>query len=281
MKTYILLPAFFNTQSTNLVDDKMGIGKVETGITGLDTMLRGGYPEKRMILITGGPGTGKTIFGSQFLYHGATKEGEKTVYISLDESRNHFVEEMLTFGWDFRKLEQSGRFTFIDASDVRRIPAHASQPRQVGTLPVSGKELARARLIDSIFKTFEGGRSIDRFIGDIGAQRVVLDSVSGLTFRFPKTWEKRQAILDILEALNDVGATTLITSEAISVGEERQVQPEEYLCQGVIQLQTLGTGERAVRILKMRGTEVDSVPRPYKIGETGIEAYPDQSVYPT
>ncbi len=259
----------------------MVIRKVRTGITGLDMMLQGGFPERRMILITGGPGTGKTIFCAQSLYYGATEEEEKIVYISLDETKSHFEEEMLTFGWDFRKLEKEGKFTFIDASDVRRIPEQAFQPRQVGTLPVSGKELARSRLIDNIFKTFEGGRSIDRFIGDIGAQRIVLDSISGLTFRFPEAWEKRQAILDIMEALDDIGATCLITSEAISTGEERQVQPEEYLSQGVIDLQTLGTGERAVRILKMRGTEVDSTPRPYKIGGTGIEVYSDQNIYQT
>jgi len=279
-RNYILLLIFMSTlEYWSMV--KMVIRKVNTGITGLDTMLQGGFPEGRMILITGGPGTGKTIFCSQFLHYGATKDGVKTVFISLDETKNHFVEEMLTFGWNFKELEQEGKFTFIDASDVRRIPAQAFQPRQVGGLQVSGKELARARLIDNIFKTFEGGRSIDRFIGDIGAQRVVLDSVSGLTFRFPEAWEKRQAILDIMEALNAIGVTCLITSEAISIGEIREVQPEEYLSQGVIDVQTLRTGERAVRILKMRGTEVDSVPRPYKIGETGIEVYADQNIYQT
>ena len=259
----------------------MVIRKVETGITGLDTMLQGGFPEGRMTLIMGGPGTGKTIFCSQFLYHGASKQEEKTVYISLDETKPQFVEEMLTFGWDFKKLEEQNKFTFIDASDVRRIPEEAYQRKQIGGLRVSGKELARARLIDNIFKTFEGGRSIDRFIGDLGAQRVVLDSASGLLFRFPEPWEKRQAILDIMEALNSIGATCLITSEAISIGEERQVQPEEYLSHGAIILSTLRTGERAVRILKMRGTEVDPVPRPYQIGKTGIEVYPDQSIYQT
>ncbi|MDH5460598.1 MAG: DUF2075 domain-containing protein [Candidatus Bathyarchaeota archaeon] len=119
----------------------MAIGKVETGIPGLDTMLRGGFPEGRMTLIMGGPGTGKTIFGSQFLHYGATKQEEKTVYISLDETKSDFVEEMLTFGWDFKKLEQENKFTFIDASYVRRIPEQAFQPRQVGSLPVSGKNL--------------------------------------------------------------------------------------------------------------------------------------------
>ncbi len=255
----------------------MVIGKIETGIIGLDAMLQGGFPEGRMTLVMGGPGTGKTIFASQFLHYGATQKEEKTIYISLDETKFHFEQEMITFGWDFRKLEEEGRFIFIDASDVRRIPAQA----KVGRLQVGGKELARARLIDNIFTVFDGAKSssIDKLIGDLGAQRVVLDSISGLLFRFPEAWEKRQAILDIIEALNVTGATCLITSEAISIGEERQIQPEEYLAQGAILLQTLGTGDRAVRILKMRGTEVDSTPRPYRIGRTGIEVHSDQTIY--
>jgi len=259
----------------------MVIRKVGTGIQGLDTMLRGGFMEGRMILVTGGPGTGKTIFCAQFLHHGATERGEKTLYISLDETKSHFVEEMLTFGWDFKELEQEEKFTFIDASDIRRIPEQAFDNRQADKKQVSGKELARARLIDGIFKTWEGGSSIEKFFGNIGAQRVVLDSISGLTFRFPEAWEKRQAILDVMEALDKIPATCLITSEAISIGEERLVQPEEYLSHGAIHLETLRTGERAVRILKMRGTEVDSVPRPYKIAATGVEVYPDQNIYQT
>jgi len=253
------------------------VRKVESGITGLDEMLRGGFPEGRMILIIGGPGTGKTILCSQFLYHGATRQ-EKTVYISLDETKSHFLEEMLTFGWNFQELEQDNVFTFIDASSIRRIPEEA----KVGKLQVAGKELARERLKDSIFKTLdESGQLMDRALGDLGAQRIVLDSISGLTFRFPDAREKRQAMLDIMEALNGIGATCLITSEAISIGEERQVQPEEYLSHGAVLLQTLGTGERAVRIVKMRGTEVDSTPRPYKIGQTGLEVYPGQNLYQT
>jgi len=259
----------------------MAIRKVETGIAGLDMMLRGGIPEGRTTLITGGPGTGKTIFCSQFLNHGTTEEKGRSVYISLDETKSHFLEEMLTFGWDFRKREQDEMFTFIDASDVRRIPEQAFEKSSTGQLPVSGKEIARVRLLDSILKTFEDSISFDRLLGDLSAKRVVLDSLSGLTFRFPEAWEKRLAVLDIMEALNDIGATSIIASEAMSIGEERQIQPEEYLAQGVIQLQTLGTGERAVRILKMRGTEVDSVPRPYKIVETGIEVYPGQTIYQT
>jgi KaiC/GvpD/RAD55 family RecA-like ATPase len=259
----------------------MTFTRVETGIAGLDVMLRGGFPSGRMTLITGGPGTGKTIFCAQFLHHGANKKGEKTMYISLDENKSQFFEEMLTFGWDFKELEEEEKFTFVDASDIRRIPEQAVEEKEGGKMIVSGKELARARLMNEIFRTWEGGSNMDKFWGNIGAQRVVLDSISSLTFRFPHAWEKRQAILDIMEALNKIPATCLITSEAVSVGERRLVQPEEYLSQGVINLQTLQNGERTVKVLKMRGTDADSVPRPYKIAETGIEIYPEQTAYQT
>jgi KaiC/GvpD/RAD55 family RecA-like ATPase len=244
---------------------KVVINKVETGISGLDEMLRGGLPEGRVILAAGGPGTGKTIFCTQFLHHGITNKDEKAVFISLDETKPHYIEEMRTFGWDFEALEQEGKFKFVDASNVRRIPDEA----KVGRLQVGGKELGMINLLDMI----------DTEVTKAGVKRVVLDSVSGLVFRFPEPPERRLAVLDIVEALTATGATCLVTSEAISLGENREMQPEEYVSHGVILLQSLQTGERAVRIRKMRGSEVDAIPRPYEIRETGIEVYPSQNVY--
>jgi len=239
--------------------------RVETGITGLDEMLGGGLPDQRVVLVSGGPGTGKTIFCSQFLHYGAVQQNESGVYISLDETKHHFLKEMQAFSWDFQDLEQNARFNFIDASRLRRIPEEA----QVGRLSVGGRELGIANLIDMINTT----------IKKLEARRVVLDSISGLVFRYPKASERRLAALDIIDALTATGATCLVTSEVQSMGDARQVQPEEYLSHGVATLQTLKTGERVVQILKMRGTKVDTVPRPYVINETGVEVYSTQSVY--
>ena len=86
---------------------------VETGIPGLNELLSGGFPEERVILLIGGPGTGKTIFAAQFLYKGFTDFNEKGIFISLDESKKHLYHEMQTFGWDFKKeKEKTGRSEF-------------------------------------------------------------------------------------------------------------------------------------------------------------------------
>jgi len=80
--------------------------KIATGISGLDELVGGGIPEGRVILVIGGPGTGKTILCSQFLYKGINEKQENGVFVSLDESKDHFYSEMQKFGWDFRKLEE-------------------------------------------------------------------------------------------------------------------------------------------------------------------------------
>jgi len=71
----------------------------------------------------------------------------------------------------------------------------------------------------------------------------------------------------------------LSRSVQMLTGEERQVQPEDYPSHSAILLQTLGTGERAIRVLKIRGTKVDAIPRPYQIGPAGIEVHSDQSIF--
>ncbi|MGO8805020.1 MAG: ATPase domain-containing protein [Candidatus Bathyarchaeia archaeon] len=92
-----------------------------TGIQGLDELISGGFPQKRVVLVIGGPGAGKTIFASQFLYKGITEYNENGVFISLDEGKNHFFAEMEKFGWDFKKAEQDGKFGFLDATRLSRV----------------------------------------------------------------------------------------------------------------------------------------------------------------
>ena len=62
--------------------------KVRTGIPGLDELVDGGFPEGRVILVIGGPGTGKTIMCSQFLHKGIYENQENGVFVSLDESKD-------------------------------------------------------------------------------------------------------------------------------------------------------------------------------------------------
>ena len=239
--------------------------KLPTGIAGLDSLLDGGLSSGRVVLVLGEPGTGKTIFCSQFLHSGSSIYGQKSVFIGMNEPKSRFMSEMAALGMDFTSLEKQGKFSYIDATEVRRIPEQA----RVGRLAVGGRELGLVNLIDTIQ---EG-------IQKIAPNRVVIDSISDLIFRYPAIEDRRPVVLDIVETLTSTGATCLMTSELLSTGQDRSLQPEEYLAEGVILLRTLGRGTRTIQISKMRGSKVDIKPRPYAIKDTGIEVYSTEEVY--
>lgn len=245
---------------------------VPTGIYGLDEMMSGGFPKKRIILVLGSPGAGKTILASQFLYKGLTEFNENAVMVSLDENKHHFYSEMINFGWDFKKAEEENKFRFIDATRLSRVAMLKEKMMKEETHSLRGKLLS----IDTLVEQLQ-----DK-IAEIDAKRVVLDTLASLFYRFTDPIERRTAGTDLIEALSDLGTTTIVTTELDQVGLERNLSDEEFMVHGVILLQTLFSGGSTVRALhveKMRGVGTNSNMVPYTIDRNGIEVYPTMSLF--
>jgi len=247
--------------------------RIPTGISGLDEMLNGGFPKGRVVLVVGGPGSGKTILATQFLVNGIEKYGENGLLVSLDESKSHFYREMMALDWDLEELEKQRKFMFLDASPIRHIPGEV----KIGKLTIGKREFSMISLIEGIRSSTQ----------TLDARRIVVDPIASLVFQYPDVVQRRTAILDLIEALIGTGATSILTLElraagVTSAGLERTVQLEEYLAHGVIVLRTIQVGTslvRAVHVEKMRETPIDTQPRPYKIGENGIEVFPRETVF--
>jgi len=242
--------------------------RIKTGILGLDKMLGGGIPEGRVVLLVGGPGTGKTIFCSQFLVNGIEMYGDNGVFVSLDEGKSHYLREMSVFGWDLEKLEQEKKWAFVNASPIK----YAISPDEVSNISIGSKDFSLSNLINKIKS------SVDK----IKANRVVVDPITSLVFQYPDVINRRAAILNIVEGLTEIGITSMVTTELKTSGFERNIQLEEYLAHGVIVLQTLQVGKtsiRAIQVEKMRETSIDPQIRPYRITEKGIEIYQKESVF--
>ena len=245
--------------------------KVPTGVEGLDEMVGGGFPRGRVILVLGGPGAGKTILSSQFLYQGIAQHNENGIFVSLDEGRDHYYSEMLKFGWDFKKAEEEGKFLFLDATRLSRVAMLKEKMMKEETSSLRGKELQIDRLIEDLQVKIQ----------QIGAKRVVLDTLASLFYRFLEPIERRTAGVDLIEALSDIDVTTIDTTELNYLGLERNLMDEEFLVHGVIMMQTLfygGSTTRALQIEKMRGTNINPNLVPYTIDRNGIEIFPAMSV---
>ena len=245
---------------------------VPTGVEGLDELVSGGLPRGRVILVLGGPGAGKTILASQFLYKGIFQYGENGIFVSLDEGKNHFYSEMLKFGWDFKKAEEEGKFLFIDATRLTRVAMLKEKMMKEETSSLRGKELQIDRLVEELQEKIQ----------QIGAKRVVLDTLASLFYRFLDPIERRTAGVDLIEALSDINVTTIVTTELSYLGLERNLMDEEFLVHGVIMMQTLfsgGSTTRALQIEKMRGANINPNLVPYTIDRNGIEVFPAMSVF--
>jgi len=246
--------------------------KIATGIRGLDELVGGGFPEGRVILIIGGPGTGKTILCSQFLYKGIYEKQENGVFVSLDESKSHFYSEMQKFGWDFQRAEEEKKFSYIDATRMSRVAMLKEKLYKEESRSLRGKQLSVDRLIDDLQSKIQ----------QIDVRRVVVDTLAALTYRFPDPIERRTAVVDLIESLADLGVTSLVSTELGYLGLERNVLEEEFLVHGVIMMQTLfsgGTTTRAIQVEKMREAEVNPSLVPYSIDQNGIEIFPNMPLF--
>lgn len=245
---------------------------IHTGVPGLDELISGGFPSGRVILVVGGPGAGKTILASQFLYKGICDYNENGVFVSLDESKRHYLAEMGKFGWNFEKAELESKFYFLDATRLSRVAMLKEKllKEEVGNL--RGKELQVDKLV----------QELEEKIKQVNAKRVVIDTLASLFYRFIDPIERRTAGVDLIEALSDLGATVIVTTELNQLGLKRKIMEEEFLVHGSIMMQTLfshGTTTRGLQVEKMRGVNVNNNLVPYTIDCTGIEIYPTMSLF--
>jgi KaiC/GvpD/RAD55 family RecA-like ATPase len=208
----------------------MSVGRVATGVEGLDSLIEGGFPRNSVILVAGNPGTGKTVLSAQFLYRGAVDYGENGVYVSFAEDRETFYENMRQLGLDFERLEREGRFRFLSLMPVKE------------------------SVIPSVVKV------ILEEIRRVEAKRIVIDSLSALTEAFIRPHDARIFIQTVLgRIIRKAGCTAMITIE-VPFGTKRiGLGIEEFVADGVIHLKAGRLEERLfreLRILKMRGTRI-------------------------
>src|SRR5712664_1699516 len=155
------------------------LDRVPTGIKGLDELLGGGFPDGRCILVVGSPGSGKTTFALQYLYHGAML-GETGLYVTLDEHPEHVKRNLQSYDWDIDGMEKKGKLLFIDASGLRRTGVESSRLSPYSGSPTDVSDFTE--LLKTINKVVEGEN----------VRRIALDPVTSLMLRYVEELKKRR-----------------------------------------------------------------------------------------
>jgi circadian clock protein KaiC len=214
---------------------------VKTGIKGLDEILHGGIPKSNLIVIEGEAGTGKTLFGIEFIYRGIVEFGEPGMIVVFETSARKIIRDAAAMGWDLEELQNQKQLQIVFTSPE-----------------VLEQEL---RSPDSLLL---------ETAAEIGAQRIFVDGIGLLVPPHggllpakgagPGTY--RELLQQLIEVLNRENLTALLSHEvAASSAAQFTLESAEFLADTVIRLSQT-TRERRVRrtieILKSRGQNYDA-----------------------
>jgi len=244
-----------NTDTFDDSEFESDIDRIAIGIKGLDEMILGGVPQRSLMVVIGSAGTGKTTFGLQFLHHGL-KQGEKAVFITLEQTREAILATAEERGWPFREYESEGYLAVVALDPV---------------------EMANS------LSSLRG--DISRLITEFEADRLVLDSVSLLEMMYDHPAKRRSEVFDFTRSLKEAGVTTMLTSEA---SEDNPYASRhgivEYLTDAVFVLQYVRPSNfretrLAVEIQKIRDANHSRETKPYEITADGISVYRQANIF--
>ena len=234
--------------------------RIKSGIPGLDRLMKGGFPERSVVLVSGEPGTGKTLFGLQYIYSGANN-GEPGVYLSFEQEPEELTEAIKPLGMDFPKLEKQNKARILRAKNVRDV---------TDVFEILGEQVkaikAKRLVIDSLSSIEIFASTFKSMVKDLPPMTLE----RRFTFLPPSTAIIRRLLYHIIDYLKSLNVTTLLISEAQN-NKYSRYGVAEFLCDGIIRLtahKALDT--RKMEIIKMRNTEHTLKPQTIQITKKGL-----------
>lgn len=244
------------------------VERVKSGIKGFDELVQGGFPKGSTILLTGSPGTGKTIFGLEYVYKGAIQFKEKGLYISFEQTVDSLKKQASVLGWDLEPLMKKGDLEIVYLP-IRDIDRKTSSK----IIDKVKNEKIRRLVVDSV-STLSINAPVYSYMSD----QTLIDIEKGKSFLSPPIVGEfiiKRFIYSFIDDLHiDDGCTALLISEASERGEYLSRDTvSEFICDGIVlfTFESMG-GEfsRSLIVRKMRNTKNDEDIHPLEISNKGL-----------
>jgi circadian clock protein KaiC len=218
---------------------------VSSGIEGLDEMLGGGIVAGSALLVSGPAGSGKSTVAIQFLAEGV-KQGEPGVLAMFEETPLKYLEQAQGFGIDLQKM-----------SDDRTV-------KQVYLRPLD------LSVDETLYE-------IQMAVKEVGAKRVVIDSLTGLEIALAPSFEQdfRESLYRLIGALTGDGITILMTVENTDDYTELRFSPHavsfmtnDIILQRYVEIDS--QLRRVMTVIKTRSRKHSEDIRRYEINAAGL-----------
>jgi circadian clock protein KaiC len=236
------LSLFPRLESLTPAGAALGGGRVSSGIAGLDGMLGGGIPTGDVTAVLGPSGAGKTAVAIQFVAEGI-EEGDRCLYVSFQENENQLLMKAASFGWDLASARESGQLL------LHHVPQ--------GNLD-----------LDVL------GSAVRAGLADGSVRRVAMDSLAELVLAARESERFPAYARSLAGFLRAGGATSLITSETVTLGPmTAPLGGLSFLFHNIVLLRFVEMDSqfgRAVTVLKMRDSDHEKGLRQYEVTDEGI-----------
>lgn len=225
--------------------------KIPTGISGFDELSRGGLPRRRITLLKGGPGSGKTVFALQALVNAARQRQEPGIFVAFEESTPEIIANAGSFDWGLPGLAKHKIF-FLDAKLSPEVV-------QSGEFDLTG--------MLAILKAKKE---------QIGAQWVVFDGVDVLLTLLQNPVAEMREIYRIRDWLkeNEVNAA-IITAKLDDDGSQIvNYGFMQFMVDCVVRFERrleYGVALHRIEITKYRGSDYVAGEYPLSFGPSGLE----------
>lgn len=208
--------------------------KDSTGVAGLDDILGGGFPKKRLYLIQGDPGVGKTTLALQYLLTGVHAK-ESCLYITLSETKEELTEVAHSHGWSLDGLHIL-ELSAIEQQMLQEAQNTLFHPSEVELNQTTKLLLAEVERVKPV--------------------RVVFDSLSEMRLLAETPLRYRRQMLSFKQYFAGRNTTVLLLDDNTSDHGDLQVQS---IAHGVIALEKLpldyGVERRRLKVVKLRGVK--------------------------
>ena len=232
------------------------VQKCLTGIKGFDEITDGGIPKNRTTLISGSTGSGKTLFGIDFLINGAIKFKEPGVLMSFEETEDELYTDVASLNLDLQGLVAQKKIliehVLLERKDIQELDFN----------------------LEGLFVRLEHA------IDSIGAKRVVLDSIESLFAGIKDEGILRLEIKRLFRWLKEKKVTAVVTGEPIQEFYTRHGL-EQYISDCIILLDNRVKDQlaiRRIRVVKYRGSKHGTNEYPFVIDKDGLSVIPITSV---
>jgi KaiC/GvpD/RAD55 family RecA-like ATPase len=244
-------------------ENKTSVGRLErfkTGVKGLDELLSGGFPKESITLISGPPGSGKSIFCYQFIAKGI-EEGQKCLYLTLDKKIEGLLLQATELGINFQPAIERGQVKFLFLNINKKL-IYESMINEI----LSGNY--DRVVLDSITPLSEMPIYINNPEFTSEVDNIDHDEISSGNFPV-----RRLHVHYIMNALETSKCTAVVTSELPSGSTNYSRDGlSEFLADGVIILSLDPTMDRRkLAVMKMRSTKHTLRPQNIEIGKGGMQ----------